>query len=182
MGFVGYFWIDRQIPQDIHDRLVCKVPIYGRLSFLDRQGEPTKSGINVGDVWTFRSYIEGSTKATAIWDFDHISESALKTPTELGVEGQPVDEALVQKLKLSPGQGVVVTRVAPASPAGSAGAAAPRRDPHLQGPDDRPTGRFGGRRPGTQDRRKLPDDDQSRRQAGSPTDAVAGVPRAANRL
>jgi len=36
--------------------------IYGRLSFLDRQGEPTKSGINVGDVWTFRSYIEGSTK------------------------------------------------------------------------------------------------------------------------
>ena len=32
MGFVGYFWIDRQIPQAIHDRLVCKVPVYGKLS------------------------------------------------------------------------------------------------------------------------------------------------------
>jgi hypothetical protein len=121
MGVIGYFWIVRQIPQDIQDRLVCKVPVYGRLSFLDRQGEPTKSGVNVGDVWSFRSYIEGSTKATAIWDFDHVDESVLKHPTELGVEGQPVDEALAQKLKLSPGGGLLVMKVAPASPAGSSG-------------------------------------------------------------
>lgn len=121
MGTVGYFWIDRQIPQAIHDRLVCKVPVYGKLSFLDRQGEPTKSGINVGDVWTFRSYIEGSTKASAIWDFDNISQSVLRTPTDLGIESQTPDDALVQKLKLQPGQGVVVTKVVPTSPAGSAG-------------------------------------------------------------
>jgi PDZ domain len=120
MGLVGFFWIERQIPQGIHDRLVCKVPLYGRLTFLDRQGEPTKSGINVGDVWTFRSYIEGSTKATAIWNFDHVSESTLKTPTDLGIEGQPADEALAQKLKLSPGQGLLVTRVVAGSPAAAA--------------------------------------------------------------
>jgi len=121
MGGVGYFWIDRQIPQAIHDRLVCKVPVYGKLSFLDRQGEPTKSGINVGDVWTFRSYIEGSTKASAIWDFDRINETVLRTPTDLGIESQTPDEGLVEKLKLQPNQGVVVTKVAPASPAGSSG-------------------------------------------------------------
>jgi PDZ domain len=121
MGGVGYFWIDRQIPQSIHDRLVCKVPIYGKLSFLDRQGEPTKSGINVGDVWTFRSYIEGSTKASAIWDFDRINETVFRTPTDLGVESQVPDEGLAQKLKLQPGQGVVVTKVVAASPAGSSG-------------------------------------------------------------
>jgi hypothetical protein len=121
MGFVGYFWIDRQIPQENRDRLVCKVPIYGKLTFLDRQGEPTKSGINVGDVWNFRSYIEGSTKASAIWDFEHIGESALKQPTDLGIESQLADEALAQKLKLPAGQGVLVTRVVGASPAGSAG-------------------------------------------------------------
>jgi PDZ domain len=121
MGTVGFFWIDRQIPQSIHDRLVCKVPIYGKLSFLDRQGEPTKSGINVGDVWTFRSYIEGSTKASAIWDFDRINETVLRTPTDLGIETETPDEALVQKLKLQPGQGVVVTKVVATSPAGSSG-------------------------------------------------------------
>jgi hypothetical protein len=121
MGTVGFVWIDRQIPRSIHDRLVCKVPIYGRLSFLDRQGEPTKSGINVGDVWTFRSYIEGSTKATAIWDFDHIGDSALKTPTDLGVESQAVDETLARDLKLAPGQGVVITKVLPGSPVESLG-------------------------------------------------------------
>jgi hypothetical protein len=121
MGVVGYVWIDRQIPRNIHDRLVCKVPIYGRLSFLDRQGEATKSGINVGDVWTFRSYIEGSTKASAIWEFDHIGDSALKTPTDLGVESQAVDETLARDLKLSPGQGVVITRVLPGSPVESLG-------------------------------------------------------------
>jgi hypothetical protein len=121
MSAVGFFWIDRQIPQSIHDRLVCKVPIYGKLRFLDRQGEPTKSGINVGDVWSFRSYIEGSTKATAIWDFDNISQTVLRTPTDLGIESETPDEALVQKLKLQPGQGVVVTKVVATSPAGSSG-------------------------------------------------------------
>lgn len=72
MGVVGYVWIDRQLPQTVHDTLVCKVPLYGKLSFLDRHGEPASAGVNVGDVWTFRSYIEGSTKATAIWEFENI--------------------------------------------------------------------------------------------------------------
>jgi hypothetical protein len=75
MGVVGYVWIDRQLPQNVHDTLVCKVPLYGKLSFLDRHGEPASAGVNVGDVWTFRSYIEGSTKATAIWEFENITPS-----------------------------------------------------------------------------------------------------------
>src|ERR1700685_2607829 len=121
MGVAGYIWIDRQIPRSIHDRLVCKVPLYGKLSFMDRQGEPTKAGINVGDVWTFRSYIEGATKASAVWDFEHVDQSALKTPADMGAETQPVDEALANERKLAPGKGVAVTRVVAASPADSAG-------------------------------------------------------------
>jgi hypothetical protein len=77
MAVAGFIWIDRQVSQDAHGQLVCKVPIYGKLSFLDRQGQPASSGINVGDVWTFRSYIEGSTKACAIWDFERLGESSL---------------------------------------------------------------------------------------------------------
>ncbi|HXY32737.1 MAG TPA: hypothetical protein VEI07_00835 [Planctomycetaceae bacterium] len=77
MSVAGYIWIDRQVTKDAHAQLLCKVPIYGKLSFLDRQGQPATAGINVGDVWTFRSYIEGSTKATAIWDFDRLSDASL---------------------------------------------------------------------------------------------------------
>ena len=77
MAVVGYIWIDRQVSQDAHGQLVCKVPVYGKLSFLDRQGQPASAGINVGDVWTFRSYIEGSTKACAIWEFERLGEASL---------------------------------------------------------------------------------------------------------
>jgi hypothetical protein len=52
--------------------LVARVPIYGRLRFLDRDGNPTMKGINVGKEWDYRSYIEGRSLATAIWSFDGI--------------------------------------------------------------------------------------------------------------
>jgi hypothetical protein len=77
MAVAGYIWIDRQVSQDAHGQLVCKVPVYGKLAFLDRQGQPASAGINVGDVWTFRSYIEGSTKACAIWEFERLGEASL---------------------------------------------------------------------------------------------------------
>ncbi|HEV8068725.1 MAG TPA: hypothetical protein VGP76_13390 [Planctomycetaceae bacterium] len=77
MAVAGYIWIDRQVSQDAHGQLVCKVPVYGKLAFLDRQGQPASAGINVGDVWTFRSYIEGSTKACAIWEFERLGDSSL---------------------------------------------------------------------------------------------------------
>ena len=78
MGGVGYIWIKRQIvTPEAQQRLVCRVPVYGSLSFRDREGNPTEAGINVGDVWAFRSYIEGGTKARAIWEFDGIRREHL---------------------------------------------------------------------------------------------------------
>lgn len=53
--------------------LQARVPIYGRLRFLDREGNPTLRGINVGKEWDYRSYIEGRTLATAIWNFQGIN-------------------------------------------------------------------------------------------------------------
>ncbi len=66
MAGVGYIWIQRQVPADA--ALTCRVPVYGTIAFLDREGRPGK-GVNVGDVWEFRSYVEGATKAAAVWDF-----------------------------------------------------------------------------------------------------------------
>lgn len=67
MGGVGYIWVLRQVPGDAE--LICRVPVYGTIAFLDREGQPTDKGVNTGDVWEFRSYIEGGTKSAAIYSF-----------------------------------------------------------------------------------------------------------------
>jgi hypothetical protein len=51
---------------------VARVPIYGKLTFRDRGGKPTDTGINVGNEWLYRSYIEGGSKAAAIWTFQDL--------------------------------------------------------------------------------------------------------------
>ena len=67
MGIVGYVWILRQVPDNAS--LICRVPVYGTLQFLDREGSVSDKGINTGDIWEFRSYIEGGTKASAEYTF-----------------------------------------------------------------------------------------------------------------
>ncbi|MBX7074736.1 MAG: ABC transporter permease [Pirellulales bacterium] len=57
--------------------LVARVPIYGKLAFRDRTGSPIAKGVNVGEEWTYRSYIEGGTLATAVWGFDNLSADQL---------------------------------------------------------------------------------------------------------
>ena len=60
------------------------MPVYGKLSFRDRAGQPAEKGINVGDEWTYRSYIEGGTLAAAVWTFHGITEDEF--PNGLPVE------------------------------------------------------------------------------------------------
>ncbi len=55
-------------------QLVARVPIYGKLRFTDSDGQPTDKGVNTGDEWMYRSYIEGGTLASAIWTFEGITE------------------------------------------------------------------------------------------------------------
>ena len=58
--------------------LQARVPQYGKLKFLDRDGKFTDKGVNVGNEWDYRSFIEGGTLATAIWTFDGISRTDYK--------------------------------------------------------------------------------------------------------
>jgi len=64
--------------------LVARVPVYGKLRFVDRAGKPADKGINVGDEWTYRSYIEGGTLAAAVWTFNNVT--AAEYPNGLPVE------------------------------------------------------------------------------------------------
>jgi len=62
----------------------ARVPVYGRLIFLDRTGQPKREGINVGYEDTYRSYVEGQTLSAAIWTFDAIRQE--RYPNGLPVE------------------------------------------------------------------------------------------------
>ncbi|MBN2291939.1 MAG: hypothetical protein JXM70_05905 [Pirellulales bacterium] len=64
--------------------LVARVPVYGKLRFVDRQRKAAEKGINVGDEWAYRSYIEGGSLAAAIWSFEGITPEAF--PKQLPVE------------------------------------------------------------------------------------------------
>lgn len=81
---------DRYVLASPQDHLRARVPLRGRLQFLDRQGSPVAHGVNVGNEWTYRSFIDGGSAAAAIWTFDGVDESVLKT-NEDGVQYLPVE-------------------------------------------------------------------------------------------
>ncbi len=54
--------------------LVARVPVRGKLRFRDQNGLDKAEGINVGDEWFYRSYIQGATDAAAIWTFSGLKE------------------------------------------------------------------------------------------------------------
>jgi hypothetical protein len=68
--------------------LTARVPVYGKLLFLDREGKPSEKGINVGDECVYRSYIDGGTSAAAIWTFEGVTEAQFPDglPLELKLE------------------------------------------------------------------------------------------------
>ncbi len=78
-------------------QLQARAPIYGSLSFLDRNGTPTNKGINVGNIWTYRSYIDGGSppKAAALWTFNDVTSANFPDPV--------LDDYKNQLERLTPG-------------------------------------------------------------------------------
>lgn len=64
--------------------LQARVPLAGTLSFKDRAGRAAAAGINVGNEWTYRSFIEGDTLQSAIWTFKGVTPE--KFPEGLPIE------------------------------------------------------------------------------------------------
>ena len=69
-------------------KIQTRVPVFGSISFLDREGKPTDKGVNVGDINMFRSYIEGDTGARAIWKFSGVTPSLLNKDGKLLLESK----------------------------------------------------------------------------------------------
>jgi hypothetical protein len=57
-------------PQDM---FMARVPDYGHLRFKDRTGKAVSRGISVGKESKYRSFIDGATLATAIWNFENVT-------------------------------------------------------------------------------------------------------------
>ena len=55
--------------------LQARVPLRGKLRFRDPKGFDKPEGINVGDEWFYRSYIQGGSDAAAIWTFEDLKDS-----------------------------------------------------------------------------------------------------------
>lgn len=53
--------------------LQARNPHFGVLRFKDRTGQDTQQGVNVGNEWAYRSYIEGGTSAAGIWTFENVT-------------------------------------------------------------------------------------------------------------
>jgi len=53
--------------------LQARVPVYGELRFLGRDGKPADKGINVGKEWTYRGYVEGGSLGAGVWRFDGLN-------------------------------------------------------------------------------------------------------------
>lgn len=95
MSVVGYLWLLRALPEV--RGLQTRVPVFGLIRFLDREGKPADKGINVGDINPFRSYIEGDTGARAIWTFTGV------TPKLLNKDGKLVLESKIEGFRTHKG-------------------------------------------------------------------------------
>ena len=73
-------------------RLLARVPIYGKLRFKDSSGREAEKGVNTGDEWAYRSFIQGGSLATAVWSFEGITEEAF--PREVFPRGLPLEMGL----------------------------------------------------------------------------------------
>ncbi|MCA9064215.1 MAG: hypothetical protein KDA96_14190 [Planctomycetaceae bacterium] len=82
-GIIGYIWIQRQLSVPGAEKPICRVPVYGNLYFLSPEGEPTARGISVGDIYEYRSNIQGNSDARAVWHFDGVTREAIGSELRL---------------------------------------------------------------------------------------------------
>lgn len=60
----------------VKNMFTARVPIYGDLRFRDTTNFDSSKGINVGDEWEYRSFIQGNSPAALIWQFHDIDKKS----------------------------------------------------------------------------------------------------------
>ncbi len=61
--------------------LIARAPVFGDLLLLGRDGSVMERGINVGDEWMYRGFIEGgNNRSAAVWTFANITPERYSDP------------------------------------------------------------------------------------------------------
>ena len=85
MSAIGYLWIKRTVPDYAQDELIGRVPIRGELVIIGRDGQPG-GGVNVGDIWERRRFVDGNSQARGIYTFDDLPLGRLRDAGRLRLE------------------------------------------------------------------------------------------------
>ena len=85
MGVVGYIWVERTVPERAQGQLVGRVPLHGEMEIIGRDGQPG-GGINVGNVWEYRRYVDGDSLARGVYTFDDLPLDDLRDGDDLRLE------------------------------------------------------------------------------------------------
>jgi hypothetical protein len=87
VAIVGYIWIKRVVPETSQRQLTSRRPIYSSaFYYYNREGERSDEKLNTGDIWQFRGFIEGQTKARAVWEFTGLDVADLSRRDHLDLE------------------------------------------------------------------------------------------------
>ena len=85
---VGYAWVLRVVPARAQRQLISRVPLYvdpQNFHMLKEDGTEFL-GINVGDVWDFRRFINGGTKERVVWEFTNLQAEDFPGDGDLRLE------------------------------------------------------------------------------------------------
>ena len=76
----------------------ARVPQWGQLRFIDRQGSEKERGISVGSEWTYRSFIDGNSLAEAIWTFENVRPPAYLDDPDIADEEKGLPIGLIVRV------------------------------------------------------------------------------------
>ena len=85
---VGYAWVLRVVPARAQRQLISRVPLYvdpQNFHMLKEDGTEF-AGINVGDVWDYRRFINGGTKERVVWEFTNLQAEDFPGDGDLRLE------------------------------------------------------------------------------------------------
>ena len=86
MAAIGYVWIQRTVPDLAQSQLIGRDPVFGELSITDRYGKPNSQGISVGNIWEYRQYLDGNSRARGVYRFDDLPLDDLRELGEVRFE------------------------------------------------------------------------------------------------
>ena len=82
-----------------HGTIQAKVPLYGSIRFRDSTEFERSSGINVGEEWNYRTYIEGASSEAIIWTFENLNPKRFSdgVPIEMNISVYRTHKGNIEK-------------------------------------------------------------------------------------